>query len=105
MREFRRVVTGGRRRSPDEFSRIVWRNQLRLLRRDEEDKCCLLDGLKPIHRAFVIRRIDLVEGRPGCSRCQVSIVRMHLLCRVMVVPEGPLVNVSKRRFDEAQQQS
>src|SRR5215212_9355729 len=54
MREFRRIVTGCRWRSPDEFTRVDWRNQLDLVRRDEEEKAILLNGLKPIHCPFVI---------------------------------------------------
>ena len=64
----------------------------------------VLNGLKPIHRAFVLGRVQILNyWTINGGRCHWR-VNVHLLERMVVFVAARLVNMKKWGFDESRQQ-
>ena len=84
------------------FSRRI--SDLDRFGREVNKQIRVLNGLKPIDRAFVLSRVQIlnywtIRWRRGYWR-----VNVHLLERMMVFIAASLVNMKKRGFDESHQQ-
>src|SRR5687767_14204801 len=100
----RRVVTADRRSRPQKLRDLDWFWHTGQMRGDAQREPGIGNRLKPVGGVLVVGGIVVPECQPFRILRVKPLMDMRLLVGVMLFADAKLVNMSRRSFDESQQQ-